>query len=221
MKTLTLTSNCEKSLSDQILCPILEGLNATQADCAAIIPSGNANNLLVNKLPSHSGLLTYQAAILCCDPFMNRETFFTELYSRGVRSVSNWPTTIFLEHNFKKAMNNINANPMTEFECLADAMKMGMEAKAFILSLEQGKQAISQGIRDLIVHPGLQIALSEGAQNTLYESLHFMIETLLKIEPTLNVYIYQHTKHEMEAHHKRYRKNPPSISGYVIYQGSE
>ena len=217
MKILTLTAHCQNLPGDSIFCPILRGLNAAQSDCASIIPCGNANGSLIEQLSSISAAKAHQVAILCTDPFINKEIFFTELYGLGVRSLCNWPSSIFLEHNFQKAMGAINVNPMAEFECLSLAQKAGMEARAFIISLNQGKQAIEQGISNLIVHPGLNLNFSKATQNTRYDSLHFMIQTLLGIDAKLNIYIYQHSLAEMNSHQNRYQKVASEISGYVVY----
>jgi len=220
MQNNSLTSDINSASSDTIFCPILSGLNAEQSDCAALIPSGNANGLLIENLSKKENQKIDQVALLCTDPFINKEVLFADLFELGVRSVTNWPSSIFLDQSFSKAMTNIKVSPADEFECLSHAMKSGLDAKAFILSLYHGRKALSLGIRNLIVHPGLKVELSEEAKSTLYESIHLMIETLIAMEPSVKIYIYQHSAEEVSAHKIRYKDSLLKISGYVVYETS-
>jgi len=47
-----------------------------------------------------------------------------------------------------------------------------------------------------------------------------MIDTLIAMEPSAKIYIYQHSAEEVEAHKARYRDSPPKSSGYVVYEAS-
>jgi predicted TIM-barrel enzyme len=217
MQILTLTANHKKNCNHQILCPILSGLNSTQADCAIVIPSGNANQLLLNALSNKPNSAAYHVGVLCNDPFVHETAFFSDLYALGVRTIINWPSSIFLEQSFKRAMATIGIHPESEFEFLAKGIAAGFQAQAFIQSLEQGKQAIAQGIKSLIIHPGLQGELTEKVQYSIFDSLQFMIDALLGIDPDLNIYIYQHTEQQLHAYQQRYRAKTSLISGFVVY----
>ncbi|EPJ54298.1 MAG: hypothetical protein OFPI_07370 [Osedax symbiont Rs2] len=221
MKILTMVSHSKNNSSDQILCPILKGLNSAQSDCAIIIPAGNANRLLLTALANKKNTANCQVAILCNDPFIDRDSFFLELYSLGVRIISNWPSSIFLEQSFKKAMSNIGIHPESEFEYLAQATSAGLRPQAFIRSLEQGKQAIKKGIKDIIIHPGLNQSLTQKAHDAVLDSLQLMIEAFLNIDPALSIYIYQHSQKDLNAYRERYPEKTSPISGYVIYGSVE
>ncbi len=217
MQIFTLTPEAKKSNNHQILCPILSGLNSSQADCAIVIPSGNANQLLLNALANKPSSENYHVGVLCNDPFVHQTAFFADLYGLGVRTITNWPSSIFLEQSFKRAMATIGIHPESEFEFLAKGIAAGFQAQAFIQSLEQGKQAIAQGIKSLIIHPGLQGELTEKVQHAIFDSLQFMIDALLAIDPSLNIYIYQHSGQQLHAYQQRYRDKLSLISGFVVY----
>jgi len=220
MKILTMSPMTKDIDSMHIFSPILDGLNAAQADCASVMPSVNANKVLIRQLSKVKEIEGAEVTVFCNDPFINRKSIFSELYELGVRSVVNWPSCIFFEQSFKNAMGNIMVSPMREFECLIDAIDAGLEAKAFVLSLNHAKEALSLGIRTLIIHPGLKLDLYKGAKPTLFESIHLMIETLIELEPTVEIYIYQHSMDEVEDHMVKYKKASINISGYVVYGAS-
>ena len=118
-------------------------------------------------------------------------------------------------------MSNIGIHPESEFEYLTQATSAGLRPQAFIRSLDQGRQAIEKGIKDLIIHPGLNQKLTLKAQNAVLDSLQLMIEAFLNIDPNLSIYIYQHSLKDLNAYRERYSGKVSPISGYVIYGSVE
>ncbi len=176
-----------------IICPVLYGLTASQSDCAILIPRGNANEMLMAAL-QRPGIATdtLMAAVLCADPFINRDKFLARLKDIGVRRVTNWPSGIFFEGNTATAMATVPAGYRQEIEWLISAGDAELEPSMFIVSREQGLAAISAGISHLILHPGLLHEPDPIAVTQLNSSLARVAADLKAANGECTISLYRH-----------------------------
>lgn len=204
MNSYLFSHDPDKTAEDRIFCPILSSFTAVQADCAAMIPSGDANSLLQTQLAHIKTDHDLTVGVFCSDPFLNPDLLFEELYDKGVRQVINWPSLILLDHNTKQAMQSIGLEASSEYEYLATAQEKGLKAFAMISSLNQAKKAIASGLTSLVVHPGFQLKRSAETINSLNEALVKLVENIVEIDPTLEIYLYQHTHNPQDDHLKKF-----------------
>ena len=194
---MVLTSNLAASedAAVPILCPLLSGLTAGQADCAIVMPTGNANDLLLAAL-DHSPMgrpdADLYAGVLCADPFVQAEQMLATLAEKGVRGVVNWPTSIFFEGRTREVMAALPAQPEQEFRWLAKARNVGLEASAVILSRDHGLFALEAGLPRLIIHPGLPHSLEPGSGARLADSLAQLIAALRDADAAAELLLYRH-----------------------------
>lgn len=206
---MVLTSNLV-ALEDAavpILCPLLGGLTAGQADCAIVMPTGNANDLLLAALedcPSERLEAGLHVGVLCADPFVQAEQMLAELAEKGVHGVVNWPSSIFFEGRTREVMAALPAQPEQEFRWLAKAREVGLEASAVILSRDHGLFALEAGIGRLIIHPGLPHSLEPGSGARLADSLAQLIAALRGADAAAELLLYRH----------------PALGGQRLYDNS-
>lgn len=185
------SSNAKPAMT--ILSPILKGLTASAADCAIVMPRGNANSLLLDELDRHAPTdCDCIAAVLCADPFTTAQTLSTQLLARDVRAVTNWPSSIFFENETARAMVAIPAGPQHEIDWLAEAQKLGLETYFFAISREQSLRALQAGLSNIILHPGLPFDVTEHTLENLEKSLAAIAEDLKQENQKANIYAYRH-----------------------------
>lgn len=177
----------------RIVCPILRGLTAGLSDCAVAIPSGNANERLLAELGRPEARAeNCIAGVLCADPFIRIDRFLTRLADLGVAAVTNWPSGIFLEGTTADAMAAVPAGFPQEVEWLCEAKRAGLDTHMFVVSREQGLKALSSGLTNLILHPGLSYRPDGNALRQLEKSLASIARALREARADCEVLLYRH-----------------------------
>lgn len=193
MKNLTLTGapSPDPSLTDRIYCPALSGLTVSQADLAFVMPRLDHNRVL-RETPRQGDW----AAILANDPFGSEATMLSQLYELGYRGVTNWPSSILLDGTLRQSMSTIPASPEFEYAFLARTKSAGFETLAFFISLAQARAAVSAGLANLVLHPGLLDVDSPESGALVLGSLQRLIETIRDEAQQVSVFAYTSTWHE-------------------------
>jgi predicted TIM-barrel enzyme len=177
--------------STAIFCPSAEGLTATRMDLAFLLPHIDHNRAVIN-CPRQSEW----AAILACNPFGSEIRMFDQLLKLGYRGIVNWPSAILLEGQMQQAMSTIPASAEHEYAFLARAAESGLETMAFFRTLSQARQALSEGIKCLILHPGILELSSKEHSGQLFETLKRRIATVRSESPRTKILAYTSATHE-------------------------
>ncbi len=172
-----------------IYCPTLHGLNGRQADLAMVMPRLDNNRALFDTRPTEG---SSYAGVLTCDPFGTADSFLRRLADHGYVGVSNWPSAILFQGHTKRMMASMPATPELEYAWLAGAQRHGFQSLAFFRSLEQGRAALSAGLRQLVLHPGLIPQTTGGPPDLLIASLRDLIEKLRHQVGDVDILLYEH-----------------------------
>ncbi|SMP35443.1 Phosphoenolpyruvate hydrolase-like [Shimia sagamensis] len=132
------------------------------------------------------------AGVLTCDPFGTADNFLRRLADHGYVGVSNWPSAILFQGHTKRMMASMPATPELEYAWLAGAQRHGFQSLAFFRSLEQGRAALSAGLRQLVLHPGLIPQTTGGPPDLLIASLGDLIEKLRHQVDGVEILLYEH-----------------------------
>ncbi|MCX8509636.1 MAG: phosphoenolpyruvate hydrolase family protein [Rhodobacteraceae bacterium] len=189
MTDFILTGSFGPHGAGHIYCPAVQGLSASLADLAIVMPRVDNNRALCAGPAARTG--SY-AAVLTCDPFGSPLGLMNRLSKHGYAGIANWPSTILLEGQTKQWMANIPATPELEYEWLAEAQKQGLETLAFFRSLDQARAALRLGLRQLVLHPGLVLPGETGQNDLIAAAFRGLIDTLTRQEPGARILIYDH-----------------------------
>ncbi|EAQ02047.1 hypothetical protein OB2597_20521 [Pseudooceanicola batsensis HTCC2597] len=176
-----------------IFCPCLAGLSVTQADLAFVMPRIDHNR----SLRETEGA-AHWAAVLASDPFGSETTFQTALKAAGYRGIANWPSSILLEGSTRQAMSTIPATPEFEYAYLARAAEAGFETMAFLVSLDQARQAIKAGLSNLVLHPGLRERPDADSAGIFRAALQSIVDAIRREAPQVKILAYTSAQHDRE-----------------------
>ena len=193
MTNLHMTSapSGDAGTAEQIYCPALYGLTARQADLAFLMP-----RLDHNRAVRETRRTANWAALLASDPFGSEDALFASLSGLGYTGILNWPSSILLDGAIRQSMSTIPASPQLEYEFLARAQKAGFETLAFFLSLAQARDALTAGLRRLVLHPGLFDKKGPANRDMVLGSLQRLIETIKADGKGIEILAYTSKWHE-------------------------
>lgn len=174
-----------------LYCPSLVGLTAVQADLAIVMPRLDHNRKL-RETPCQGRW----AAILACDPFGSEAALFRDLASLGYTGLANWPSTILLDGETRQAMSTIPATPEHEYAALARAQDAGWDTLAFFRSLDQAREALSAGLRQLVLHPGLLDADSNANSAMITAALNRLCHAVRTEMPGVEIRLFSSDWHD-------------------------
>lgn len=189
--TLTATTQNVTPRPDVIYCPSLAGLTPAQADLAFVMPRMDHNRAVRENARQGDW-----AALLASDPFGSEAALLTQLRDVGYRGVTNWPSSILLDGGLRQAMSTIPASPEFEYAFLGRARDAGLETMAFFRSLEQARAALSAGLRQLVLHPGLLEIDSTETGQRIAGSLTRLVDTIKNEAADATVFAYTSDWHE-------------------------
>lgn len=174
-----------------IICPSLEGLTASQADLAFLMPRMDHNRRLLEA--DRTGTW---AAVLASDPFGSETAFFGKVAQKGYQGITNWPSSILLDGAIQQSMSTIPASPELEYAYLARAKAAGLQAMGFFRSLDQARSAVAAGIDRLVMHPGVLEADAKGSSELIKGSLRGLVETIKHETRGITVFAYTSQWHD-------------------------
>lgn len=186
---LTPSTNQPPANGRSIYCPALKGLSGRRADLAIVMPRIDNNRALLAVPPRKNDTF---AGVLTSDPFGAGGTFLDRLSEHGYVGVANWPSSILFEGQTKLSMSSIPATPQQEYAWLANAQTQRMQTLAFFRSLEQGREALKAGLRNLILHPGFISESNVGSVEMLTAALVGLVKNLRSDAPDTTVSLYEH-----------------------------
>ncbi len=173
-----------------VLVPHLAGLAADLGDLVGILPIGSINRTLLDRLTAAPPLPVY-AAILPTDPFLGGDALFRELAARGVTGVVNFPTTGLAQGEFQRALQAAGLAHAQELAVLGRAAAFGLASMATVFSYDQAIQAMTDGIGQLLLHPGLPTGDSDLDQR-LAEGVGMLIQRLFDAGYGEALVLYRH-----------------------------
>lgn len=186
---LTGLSDSVHEQGTRIFCPTLHGLTWRQADLAMVMPRLDNNRALLDTdRPDDDSY----AGVLTCDPFGTADNFLRRLAEHGYKGVVNWPSATLFQGQTKQLMASMPATAELEYAWLAGAQRNGFQSLAFFRSLEQGRSALKQGLRQLVLHPGLITQTEDGPPYLLIASLRDLIEKLRRQADNVEILFYEH-----------------------------
>lgn len=179
-----------------LLAPILEGLAPEVADCAICLPIGDANRLLLAALQRFAqefpGAGAPHAGALCVDPFRPAGLLLDSLAEAGAAGIVNLPCAAVIDGRFRDAMAAVPATLDHELAVLGRAGTHGLEARAVVLSREQGLRAMDAGVHRLILHPGLPVNLDRHSRPRLADALLETLDALRRRNEKAELLVYRH-----------------------------
>ena len=186
MQEFTLTGCAARIKTRMIYCPSLSGLTDRQADLAMVLPRVDNNGDLLDQPPSAPDY----AGILACHPFGDWAHALQALIDAGYSGIANWPSAILFDGRTRQVMESLPATPAVEYEVLAIGQTMGLETLAFFASLDQGRQALKAGLRNLLLHPGLSQPGEADQARLIRTSLQKIIDALKEQDSEARIFVY-------------------------------
>lgn len=177
--------------SNHIYCPSLRGLSAHLADAAFLIPRVDQNRI-VKEANGHG----HWAAAVAADPFGSNDAHFKTLKEMGYTGVVNWPSSILLEGRTQQQMSTIPATPATEYAYLAKAQENGLKTLGFILTPDHAIAALSAGIKDMVLHPGILLEFDAASTAMIRNALSSIINTVKRMDANASVRLYTSQWHD-------------------------
>jgi len=175
----------------RLYCPSLVGLTASQSDLAIVMPRVSHNRLL-RETPCQGKW----AAIMASDPFGSERAFFSDLAALGYTGLANWPSTILLDGEIRQSIATIPATPEHEYAALARAKAGGWNTLAFFRSLDQARAALSVGLNQLVLHPGLINPEILGNRDMITAALGRICVAIRGQAPSCKIYLYSSDWHD-------------------------
>lgn len=191
-----------------IYCPSLNGLSARLADAAFLLPRMDQNKR-VKDTQGHG----HWAAAIAADPFGSNNAHFKALLDAGYTGVTNWPSSILLEGYTQQQMATIPATPNAEYAYLSTAQGIGLETLGFILTPDHAADAISQGVKNLVLHPGILLDVDRAGATMIRSALNAIIAGIYRLDKDAKVHIYT-----SDWHDKTFCLSDVACDGFVRFE---
>ena len=133
--------------------------NQGHGSLAAFLPFGNANDqtrhLLREQILPVANSIPVVAGVLAGDESNPTQVLLEEYRKLGVRGITNWPATGFVDGLFRKHLESKGLDARAELEMLSTAQHMGFETYGFVYNAEEAQTFADAGVDVLILHIGL------------------------------------------------------------------
>ncbi len=177
--------------TEHIYCPSLFGLSTRLADAAFLLPRMDQNRTVMQAKG-----YGHWAAAIAADPFGSNDAYFRALKEAGYKGVVNWPSSILLEGPTQQQMSTIPASPATEYAYLAKAKENGLMALGFVLTPDHAKLALSAGVKDLVLHPGILLEFDAAGTDMIRRALASIIDRIRRNDSQASVRLYTSLWHD-------------------------
>lgn len=179
------------TMVQHIYCPSLQGLSARLADASFLMPRMDQNRS-VKEAKGHG----HWAGAIAADPFGSNSVYFNALIEAGYSGVVNWPSSILLEGRTQQQMSTIPASPAAEYAYLQKAHAFGLKTLGFILTPDHAAMALSAGIKNLVLHPGILFDVDDAGAKMMRRALETIIRSVKTRDKTASVYLYTSHWHD-------------------------
>jgi len=174
-----------------IYCPSLHGLSARLADATFLMPRIDQNKQ-VKETPGHG----HWGAALAADPFGSNTAYLSALVEAGYSGVANWPSCILLEGQTQQQMTTIPATPASEYAYLAKAQQLGLQALGFFLTPDHAVEALTAGVKNLVLHPGILFDVDAASGSMIRGALEAIISSVKHSDAEATVRLYTSDWHD-------------------------
>lgn len=153
---------------------------AGRGSLAGLMAYGNANEIVV-EMASEVLPVVKSTPVLAgvngTDPFINMESFISELKRIGFAGVQNFPTVGLIDGVFRQNLEETGMSYALEVECIAEAHRQDMLTTPYIFNEEDAASMTEAGADIVVCHLGLTTGGSIGAETALT-----LADTIPKIE---------------------------------------